>query len=143
MIRQIAQALDYLHQNHICHRDVKPENIIFVNGPPDVADGRCKLVDFGTATPFSNAAMLQQPFGSPNYIAPEVLLRHYREKCDLWSLGIILFVLLSLQQPFRGRTDAEVLKQVAEAPVRLSEAKKHRSAMCMDLLKRLLCKDPE
>ena len=82
------------------HRDLKPENILV-----DKEDDTLKIGDFGTATPFNPTSKFTETVGTPYYIAPEVLHGSYSYKCDVWSCGIILYVLLCGAPPFNGRTD--------------------------------------
>ncbi len=66
-----------MHQNNIIHRDIKPENILYVHGGESHFDARVKLIDFGTATKFSKGENFNEVIGSPYYMAPEVINRHY------------------------------------------------------------------
>lgn len=88
------------------HRDLKPENILF-----DKA-GVLKIADFGTSR-YSTGKMNDLK-GTPYYIAPEVLEGDYNEKCDIWSLGVILYILLSGYPPFGGMNNDEILESVAK-----------------------------
>lgn len=115
---QILPALRHLHDNHICHRDIKPDNVLFVEWHP-VEQGFVKLIDFGGATFFRNGEYLTSKVGTPTYVAPEVLQGKYNETCDLWSTGIMIFVLLSGIPPFRGDDD-EILKQAQLGNIPLS-----------------------
>ena len=90
VIGKIAKSVDYLHQNHILHRDIKQDYIMFVNEPPGVGDGRCKLIDFRTARLLNSQTILADPYGSQNYLTPEVLQGLYRKECDVWSLGVVM-----------------------------------------------------
>jgi calcium-dependent protein kinase len=91
----------------ICHRDLKPENIWLEN--PKRIDN-IKIVDWSNATEFDRQKpTLTQKVGTPYYIAPEVLKRSYNYKCDVWSIGVIAFILLSSQAPFTGNTEDEIL----------------------------------
>ena len=93
VISQISSAIDYLHKNNIMHRDVKPENILYVHGGEHKGTGRVKLIDFGTAIKYTPGHFQDEVYGSPCYMSPEVLNKEYTEKCDVWSLGVILFTL--------------------------------------------------
>jgi calcium-dependent protein kinase len=90
----------------IIHRDLKPENILMQDdGNPDTI----KIIDFGAAKMFDISEDLQQKerIGTPFYIAPEVLNHNYNEKCDIWSIGVITFMLLSGKLPFGGKDDEQ------------------------------------
>ena len=105
IIQKILKALCYMHGEGVVHRDVKPENII-------VNDRCVKLVDFGSAVFYNKKNCLKEVAGSSYYVAPEVLEGEYNEKCDLWSVGVIMFVMLTGMLPFAGETDFEVLASV-------------------------------
>ena len=111
IINQILKAISYCHRNQIIHRDIKPENIMITkrekNGCLQV-----KLIDFGTAKIFEKGQSENRYVGSSYYMAPEVLKRKYDEKCDLWSIGVILYILLTGRPPFDGNDDEEILKNV-------------------------------
>ena len=97
-MRQILAAVHHCHQNKIMHRDLKPENILFTR-----ADRRAvQLCNFGSSTAFDVFAVQTEIVGSPYYVAPEVLNRSYGPKCDIWSCGVICFVLLTGKAPFSG-----------------------------------------
>ncbi|CAD8179385.1 unnamed protein product [Paramecium pentaurelia] len=110
-IRQILLATLYCHEKNIVHRDLKPENVIFVNQDPN---SQLKVIDFGTSRKFDKNKSMSKDIGTPFYVAPEVLNHQYDEKCDLWSCGIILYVLLCGYPPFTGRTVHQVLERVKQ-----------------------------
>jgi calcium-dependent protein kinase len=99
IIEQLVSSLSYLHSNNIVHRDIKPENIIVDSL------GQMKLIDFGTAQKFKPGRKMKQTFGTSYYIAPEVLKTSYNEKCDVWSCGVIMFIMLYNRPPFDGIDD--------------------------------------
>ena len=99
-IHTIAKGVQYLHDNYVVHRDLKPENILFDK------KGKLKIADFGSAHHFhpndsSTALMMKTETGTPLYVAPEIITNStYSHKCDLWSLGVILYILLCGYHPF-------------------------------------------
>lgn len=112
IMEQILSAVVYLHKHNFVHRDLKPENIIFETRK---ADSPIKVIDFGTSTYFnSGSSKLHKKLGTPYYIAPEVLKRNYDEKCDVWSCGVILYILLCGYPPFNGPDDKVIFKRVLE-----------------------------
>jgi calcium-dependent protein kinase len=108
VIHQVLSAVAYCHSQGIVHRDLKPENLLLSepNNPNSL-----KVADFGTSTIISKTAMKDR-FGTAYYIAPEVLKKNYDEKCDLWSIGVILYILLSGEPPFGGKTDGDIMAKV-------------------------------
>ena len=110
---QIFNAINYCHQtNNIIHRDLKPENILIVNKDESTGFYNVKIIDFGTAKIYEKNKNLNKIIGSSYYIAPEVLLKNYNEKCDIWSCGVILYILLCGKVPFNGKNDSEILQKI-------------------------------
>ncbi|SBT80394.1 serine/threonine protein kinase KIN, putative [Plasmodium malariae] len=93
---QLISAIDYLHKNNIVHRDLKPENILL-----DYNEN-VKLIDFGLSTIYRKNSLLTTSCGSPYYTSPEILLgnKYHAELTDVWSLGVIIFLLLNRKLPF-------------------------------------------
>ncbi|OMJ70518.1 hypothetical protein SteCoe_31492 [Stentor coeruleus] len=107
--KQMFSAVAYMHQNNIIHRDIKPENIMLEEFEDDL---NIKIIDFGTAIKISGQARLIELVGSPFYIAPEVVAGNYSYECDMWSCGVILYILLSGYPPFDAKSSAEILKKI-------------------------------
>lgn len=111
---QIFRALIYCHNtHHLIHRDIKPENIVVFrqnNAEDDLYD--VKLIDFGISKIFNKSENDNKVKGSLNYIAPEVLKHKYDEKCDIWSCGVILYILVIGKYPFMGKDKNEILKNI-------------------------------
>jgi len=137
-LKQILSAVSYCHNMNIIHRDLKPENILIVkrqkNGFHPI-----KIIDFGTAKVFQKEKAEHVLIGSAYYIAPEVLSRNYTELCDLWSCGVIMYILLTGRPPFNGSSEEEIMKKIKEGTYDL---KKYPwgviSEEAKDLLKGLL-----
>ena len=102
VIKQIMQAIAYCHGKNIAHRDLKPENILI-----DIKQkGAIKVIDFGTSHHYGKEQVnMHQMYGTPYYIAPEVLSGNYTEKCDMWSIGVMLYIMLCGSPPFNGSDD--------------------------------------
>jgi len=110
-MQQIIRAIYYMHENHICHRDLKPENFLFMTKEP-ISKNTIKIIDFGLSCEFKQGQVMTTKAGTPYYVAPQVLAGKYDHMSDLWSCGVIMFVLLCGYPPFFGDTDAEVLSKV-------------------------------
>jgi calcium-dependent protein kinase len=107
---QILSAVNYCHNLNIIHRDLKPENILI-----EKKDGKIfsiKVIDFGTAKLYEKNTREKKVIGSSYYIAPEVLTENYNQMCDLWSCGVILYILLSGKAPFSGKTDKIIFEKI-------------------------------
>jgi len=109
IMRQAFYALCYLHNNKICHRDIKPENFLLYK---EDDESHIKLIDFGLAKRVSRDEVMNAPNGTPYYIAPEVLKGSYTTQCDNWSMGVVMFIMLSGKPPFGGRSNKEIIESV-------------------------------
>lgn len=90
------------------HRDLKPENILLEQNKEF---DQIKIIDFGTSLVVEEGKRLEEKLGTPYYIAPEVLSQNYGCKCDIWSCGVITFIVLSGAPPFNGQNDSEIMKK--------------------------------
>jgi len=111
VLQNMFRALFYMHENKICHRDLKPENFLFTTKEP-IEKTHLKVIDFGLACKFADGQVLTTKAGTPYYVAPQVLAGKYDFSSDLWSLGVIMYVVLCGYPPFYGETDADVLAKV-------------------------------
>jgi serine/threonine protein kinase len=145
IIRQILVALQELHRRGIVHRDVKPENILLETADED---SPIRLVDFGLAREHGLKGRLEPPMtsvvGTPYYIAPEVLKGRYDKSCDLWSAGIVAYLLLCGYPPFNGADGEEIHEAVLRGRYRFPSAEWRRTSReARDFVRRLLQRDPE
>ena len=127
IMKQVLEAINYCHQTRICHRDIKPENIL-INNSDEI-----KIIDLGLADIVStNEKNLSGYKGTELYMAPEILKwKAYNEKCDIWSIGAVFYVLLAFSQPFKNQKDHLNGKY---APIELVA----RSDLAFDLLDKML-----
>jgi calcium-dependent protein kinase len=103
-----------------------------------------KIIDFGTSLRFDTDKTLDEKLGTPYYIAPEVLNKKYNEKCDIWSCGVILYIILSGMPPFNGSSDQDIMKKVRVGKFSFSDpCWNNISAKAKDLITKLLTYDPE
>src|SRR5271157_2834813 len=113
LVRQIAEGLDYAHRNQVIHRDLKPANILVTR------DGRAKITDFGIAKILAREGMARTigVMGTPSYMSPEQVRGGQVDgRTDIFSLGIMIFTMLSGKKPFSGNTAAVMFKIVYEEP---------------------------
>lgn len=116
-IKNFLEALSYMHSKQVIHRDLKPENILMTS---ESCNYNFKIADFGFACNKQQNLLL--PCGSPGYIAPEMLRNtNYDEKVDIFSLGIILYILLSGRTPFNGKTQKDLLTKNRECKIAFNE----------------------
>ena len=113
---QVFSGLCYLHEKKILHRDLKLENLMISEIEKDIETGEeyfwIKIIDFGTAKIFERKKKEKEIIGSSYYIAPEVLKKNYNEKCDTWSVGVILYMTLTGIPPFDGETDEDIIHRI-------------------------------
>jgi calcium-dependent protein kinase len=108
VMKQLLSAVNYIHQGSIVHRDLKPENILLDTKKQNII----KIIDWGTARFYEKNKKMNRISGTPYYIAPEVLSEKYDEKCDIWSCGVIMYILLCGYPPFNAETDQEILNKI-------------------------------
>jgi calcium-dependent protein kinase len=141
IVKQLLEALCYCHANNIAHKDLKPENIL-LQKKKDI--NSIKLIDFGTAQRFKKGAKMSSIIGTPYYVAPEVLEGSYNEKCDIWGVGVIMFILLSGTPPFNGKNDDEIMKNVQKGKYEFKVDKwKGISDEAKSLIDQMLVLDPD
>lgn len=112
ILYQILNAVEYMHQQNVAHRDIKPENILFETNEED---SPIKIIDFGLARKHfgdHGEMPMSTVVGTPYYIAPDVLSKSYDKSCDLWSVGVIAYILLAGYPPFNGHNNKEVYAAV-------------------------------
>ncbi|KAM6324812.1 SNF-related serine/threonine-protein kinase-like [Podargus strigoides] len=134
---QIVHAISYCHKLHVVHRDLKPENVVFFQ-----EQGVVKLTDFGFSNRFQPGKMLTTSCGSLAYSAPEILLgdEYDAPAVDIWSLGVILYMLVCGHPPFQEANDSETLTMIMDCRYTVPP---HVSAQCADLISRMLQRDPK
>ena len=143
-MKDMMSAVNHVHKLGICHRDLKPQNFVFEN---DRADAELKLIDFGIAHKFHykrGTNMNMTTFaGTIYYMAPEVIQGAYDAKCDIWSLGVIMDLMLTGSHPFNGNSSPEICNNILlQDYYPNSPSYCHISELGRDLLKKLLRKDP-
>ena len=113
IIKQVLLALNYMHSQKMTHRDLKPENILLESS--NIKNLDVKIADFGFSCFFDPKEGLDLVLGSPLYMAPEIIQgRNYNEKVDIWSMGVISYMLLSGRNPFPGKTKDEVKRLICK-----------------------------
>jgi len=141
IVRKICSAIAYLHSVGIAHRDLKPENLLLHSGN----DTEVKLSDFGLSKLFGEEQVMKTACGTPYYVAPEVLgAAGYDKEVDLWSIGVITYLLLCGYPPFYGESLPEVFEQILKGHFEFNAPYwDNISAEAKDFIKKLLMVDPD
>lgn len=140
IIHQVLEAIAFCHGRGIAHRDIKPENLLL----DSKQRYHVKLVDFGNSHAIEKGQKFNHMVGTAYYIAPEVLLNDYDQKCDLWSLGIILYMMITGRPPFDGKDDREIIRNIRLGEFSMNQKSiKKRSLECKDFIRQLLAIDPK
>ena len=139
-LKQILSAMLYCHNMGIMHRDLKPENILLKS---EKDDKLIKVIDFGTSVNFQTK-MLTKQAGTAFYIAPEVINRKYNNKADMWSIGVILYIMMCGKPPFEGNNEDEIFHNTLSGKIDFSCSEWTMvSSSCKDLIVNLLCPKPD
>ena len=145
IFKQMMSAICYCHSQGISHRDLKPENILFLTKDED---SPIKVIDFGLSKIFGDNNIkkkqikknMQTRVGTAYYVSPEVLKGDYDEKCDIWSAGVILYILLSGDPPFNGENDNDIYRAISKKKYSFPDKEwKNISDDAKDLIKHMLC----
>ena len=114
IFQQMMSAINYCHKNGIVHRDLKPENLLYLTKD---ANSPIKVIDFGMSKKFDKKNYMNEKVGTAYYISPEVLKGKYDEKCDVWSAGVILYIIICGYPCFNGDTDEEIFEAIIKGKI--------------------------
>lgn len=140
LTRTIVGVVEACHSLGVMHRDLKPENFLFIS---QEEDSLLKTIDFGLSIFFKPGEKFSDVVGSPYYVAPEVLKKRYGPEADVWSAGVILYILLSGVPPFWAETEQGIFEQVLHGDLDFSsDPWPSISESAKDLVRRMLVRDP-
>ncbi|CAO2162552.1 unnamed protein product [Urochloa humidicola] len=141
VFRTIVGVVQLCHANGVIHRDLKPENFLFANKSED---SPLKVIDFGLSVFFNPGDRFTEVVGSAYYMAPEVLKRNYGPEVDVWSAGVILYILLCGVPPFWGDNDEKIAQAILRGGIDFNREPWPRvSSNAKDLIRRMLDPDPK
>ncbi|XP_061506912.1 twitchin isoform X9 [Anopheles gambiae] len=140
-MKQICEAVKYMHERNIIHLDIKPENVMCQTRNTN----QVKLIDFGLATKLNPNEMVKISTGTAEFAAPEIVEREpVGFYTDMWAVGVLAYVLVSGLSPFAGETDIDTLKNIKQGTWEFDEvAFRDVSEECKDFIRRLLIKNTE
>ncbi|KAL3762817.1 hypothetical protein ACHAW5_011275 [Stephanodiscus triporus] len=140
IIKSLLESVNYLHENDIVHRDIKPENILFESEQKDAI----KLIDFGLSRRHEKGeASMSNPVGTAYYMSPELLKGNYDKSCDIWSIGVVAYILLCGYPPFNGDNDNDIFESIKRGHFDFpNQAWSNKSDLARDFIKCLLRRDP-
>ncbi|KAF7061370.1 hypothetical protein CFC21_068068 [Triticum aestivum] len=141
LTRVIVGVIEACHSLGVMHRDLKPENFLFINNQED---SPLKAIDFGLSIFFTPGQMFTDVVGSPYYVAPEVLLKNYGREVDVWSAGVIIYILLSGVPPFWDESEQGIFEQVLKGELDFTtDPWPSISESAKDLVRKMLNRDPK
>ena len=134
------RTMAYVHEQGVVHRDLKPENLLLV---ADDDDSDIKIADFGLAKRICDLAPNEPPCGTPAYVAPEILRNQsYGPEVDIWSIGVICYVLLAGYPPFYDEDMKKLFRKIKDGKYHFhQEHWADKSEEAIDIIKRMLCVD--
>ena len=139
IIFKVLLAIAHCHSRGITHRDLKPENILFDSLK---MDSEIKIIDFGLSRKYSQDEKMHTILGTPYYVAPEVLKGEYDEKCDIWSIGAMTYLILCGEPPFTGVSNNEIFKKIVRDDLKFNPYKwKNISSNAKDFVRICLNKN--
>lgn len=147
LIRQVLEAVDYMHEQGVVHRDLKPENLLYYS---PAEESKIMISDFGLSK-MEDSGFMATACGTPGYVAPEVLAQKpYGKAVDVWSIGVISYILLCGYPPFYDENDANLFAQILKGEFEfdspywdeISESAKDfiKNLMCVNVDRRFTCK---
>ena len=140
IFEQVMSCIQYCHNKNICHRDLKPENLLYLNAGSE-ENNRIKVIDFGLSQACDR---LKTKVGTAYYVSPEILSGNYTQLCDIWSAGVILYILLSGDPPFNGPNDNYIYTKISQMKFSFPENKwKNISNDAKDLICHMLVPESE
>lgn len=141
-VKAMLEAVKYLHDNEIIHRDLKPENLLYEDNSENA---KLKLADFGLSKIIDNEVHMQTVCGTPGYCSPEILKgRKYGTLVDMWSVGVITYILLCGYEPFYADSEAEMFRKILKCDFQFeSPWWDDVSENAKDLVRHLLVADPQ
>lgn len=141
IMQKLLCALEYLHSNNISHRDLKAENFLYDSLEEN---SEIKIADFGMSVKFGTNTRMKSLAGTPYYLAPEVIKGSYTKMCDVWSLGVFLYFILSGSHPFRGFEITEIFDKISDGTVKFNGKPWNTiSELAKDLINKMLTVDPK
>jgi len=142
IVKQVTAACAYLHALGIVHRDLKPENLLLAS---NVVDAQIKIADFGLSKMMDASAVLQTACGTPGYVAPEVLTGEgYHQEVDIWSIGVIMYILLCGFPPFYADNNAKLFEKIMNGTYSFPSPYWDKvSQSAKDLIKHMLVVNPK
>lgn len=140
-LKCLFEAINHCHKQNISHRDLKPDNFILTTNEDDAI---LKVLDFGFSKKFGNLGYdLSTIVGTSWYLAPEVLSKKYDCRCDIWSLGVCMYVFLSGFPPFPGKNDSEIYDKICKGKFTFHQKEwESVSNDAKNLIKKILKVDP-
>jgi len=144
LMQQVFQAVNFMHSQQVCHRDIKPNNILFESRQVPIEQSTLKIIDFGSARVFQKGQYMHTKAGSSYYVSPQVLLGKYDHSSDLWSCGVVMHIILCGYPPFTGETEDDVLAKVRKGTFTFNA--KHWKKVSKDaknLVSMLIKKNPQ